>query len=145
MRKTRRSGCPINLAVELLGDRWSFVVLRDVMFADWHTYAELFSRSEEGIASNILVDRLARLTAAGILRRSPVPGHRQKVRWDLTEAGIDLLPVLGALGAWGSRHLDADPELAAMSLALEASGPQGHAAFKARLRAANELPGMRAD
>jgi DNA-binding HxlR family transcriptional regulator len=136
-RATRRSGCPINLTVELLGDPWSIVVLRDIMFAERHSYSELYSLSDERIASNMLVDRLAKLTDAGILRRSPVPGHKQKVRWDLTEMGVDLLPVLGAIGAWGSRHLDADPVLAAQSLALEASGPDGHAAVMARLRVTN--------
>src|SRR5690625_1956736 len=107
----QRSGCPINMTVELLGDRWSLLVIRDVMFADRHTFAELHAHSEEGIATNILTDRLKRLTAAGVLRRTEVSGSRNRVRYDLTERGIELLPVLTAIGGWGARHLEVDADL----------------------------------
>jgi DNA-binding HxlR family transcriptional regulator len=62
-----RSGCPINLTLELIGDRWSLIVIRDVMFGNRRHYRELLNFSEEGIASNILADRLKRLVAAGLL------------------------------------------------------------------------------
>jgi DNA-binding HxlR family transcriptional regulator len=64
---TPRSGCPINLTVEALGDRWSLIVIRDVMFGDRRHFRELLSRSEEGIASNILAARLKHLVEAGLL------------------------------------------------------------------------------
>src|SRR5690625_3406944 len=107
----RRSGCPINMTAELLGDRWLPLGIRDVMFADRHTFADLHEGSEEGIATNILSDRLKRLVAAGVLRRTPLPGSRNRVRYDLTERGIDLVPVLSALGGWGARPLHVDAVL----------------------------------
>src|SRR5579885_3586561 len=69
MAQTERSGCPINLALEQLGDRWSLIVIRDVMFGNRRTFGELLGQSEEGIATNILADRLQRLTASGLLTR----------------------------------------------------------------------------
>jgi DNA-binding HxlR family transcriptional regulator len=118
-----RSGCPINLAVEVLGDRWSLVVLRDVMFGNRHYFRELLTGSQEGIASNMLADRLRRLVAHGLLSRGPDADHRQKVRYDLTEMGVQLVPVMAALGSWGLRHLPASSELAARALILEKGGP----------------------
>jgi DNA-binding HxlR family transcriptional regulator len=118
-----RSGCPINLATEVLGDRWSLVVLRDVMFGDRRYYRELLSASEEGIASNILAARLRRLTERGLLTRTADPSHRQKIRYSLTEASIELVPVMAALGAWGRRHLPVSRELAVRAELLERGGP----------------------
>lgn len=117
-----RSGCPINLATEVLGDKWSLVVLRDVMFGDRRYFRELLTRSEEGIASNILTARLRRLVETGLLTRAGDESHRQKVRYSLTEAAIQLVPVMVALGGWGSRHMPADPGLAARSAFLERGG-----------------------
>lgn len=103
MRENPRSGCPINLAVEAFGDRWSLLVLRDVMFGDRRYFRELLAGSEERIASNILADRLKRLVGAGLLTRAEArPGQRAK--YSLTETAIDLVPVLAELGAWGVRH-----------------------------------------
>jgi DNA-binding HxlR family transcriptional regulator len=76
-----RSGCPINLATEVLGDRWSLVVIRDVMFGNRRHFRELLTNSEEGIASNILAARLHRLTDIGLLSRSDDESHRQKIRY----------------------------------------------------------------
>jgi DNA-binding HxlR family transcriptional regulator len=117
-----RSGCPINLSTEVLGDKWSLVVLRDVMFGDRRYFRELLTRSEEGIASNILAARLQRLVETGLLTRGGDESHRQKVRYSLTEAAIQLVPVMVALGGWGSRHMPADPELAARSAFMERGG-----------------------
>lgn len=135
-----RSHCPINLSVELLGDHWTLLVLRDVMFANRHTFGALLGESEEGIASNILSDRLKRLVAAGLLTRAPVEGHRQRIRYDLTERAVDLLPAMVALGAWSTRHLDPDPALAAWVQALDSGGIERLEAVKRDLRVANHLP-----
>lgn len=132
-----RSECPINMTVELLGDRWSLLIIRDIMFADRHTFGQLHGDSDEGIATNILTDRLKRLVAAGVLTRREIPGSRSKVRYDLTEQGIGLLPVLVAIGAWGARHLPADPGLARTARELQAGGARAQAAMMKRLRAAN--------
>ena len=129
-----RSGCPINLAVEVMGDRWSLVVLRDVMFGDRHYFRELLAGSQEGIASNILADRLRRLVAHGLLWRSDDASHRQKIRYSLTEAGVQLVPVMAALGSWGRRHMPASHELSVRAELLERGGPELWERFMDELR-----------
>jgi DNA-binding HxlR family transcriptional regulator len=118
-----RSGCPINLATEVLGDRWSLVVIRDVMFGNRRHFRELLTNSEEGIASNILAARLHRLTDLGMLSRSDDDSHRQKIRYSLTESSIQLVPVMAALGSWGRRHMPASRELSVRAEILELGGP----------------------
>lgn len=71
-----RSDCPINLSIEVIGDRWSLLVIRDMMFGNRRHFGELLAGSEEGIASNILADRLRRLTEQGLVSRSPDPSHK---------------------------------------------------------------------
>lgn len=134
MAQHGRSGCPINLTLEQLGDRWSLIVIRDVMFGNRRSYGDLLSRSEEGIASNILADRLKRLTAAGLLSRAPDPAHRQKAIYSLTDASIDLVPLLAHMGAWGRRHTRPSRELSVRAELLEAGGPPLWAAFMDELR-----------
>lgn len=95
-----RSECPINAAVEVLGDRWSLLVLRDVIFEDRRHFRALLTGSTEGIASNILADRLVRLVDAGILARGTA-ARGQRARYSLTEAGIQTLPIIYELGNWG--------------------------------------------
>ena len=129
-----RSGCPINLAIEVLGDRWSLVVLRDVMFGNRHHFRELLTGSLEGIASNILADRLRRLVANGLLWRSDDESHRQKIRYRLTEAGVQLVPVMAALGSWGRRHMPAGHELSVRAELLEQGGPELWERFMDELR-----------
>ena len=82
-----RSGCPINLATEVLGDKWSLVILRDMMFGDRRYFRELLHNSVEGIASNILADRLQRLVDNGLVSRAKDPSHKQKIRYSLTGTG----------------------------------------------------------
>jgi DNA-binding HxlR family transcriptional regulator len=118
-----RSGCPINLATEVLGDKWSLVLLRDVMFGNRRHFSELLHHSEEGIASNILAHRLQRLTINGLLTRTPDPSHKQKIIYSLTEPAIQLVPVLAHLGAWGRRHLPVTRQLAIRAELLEHGGP----------------------
>ena len=129
-----RSGCPINLTLEMLGDRWSLLVIRDLMFGNRRRYRELLTQSEEGIASNILADRLKRLAAGGMLSRAPDPSHRQGVVYSLTEPSIRLLPLLAHMGAWGRRHTVASPELAIRAQLLEEGGAPMWDAFMAELR-----------
>lgn len=129
-----RSGCPINLTLEVLGDRWSLVVIRDMMFGNRHYFRELMRGSMEGIASNILADRLKRLEASGLVTRAGDPSHKQKARYNLTEAAIQLLPLLVAMGAWGRRHLPVTPELAIRNQLLEEGGAELVHAFMDQLR-----------
>ncbi|WP_246124103.1 winged helix-turn-helix transcriptional regulator [Nocardia bhagyanarayanae] len=130
-----KSGCPINMTVELLGDRWSLIVLRDIMFGGNTHFRELLTASIEGIASNILANRLAKLVDAGLLTRHDDPSHRQKVEYRLTEAAIQLVPVMAQLGAWGARWLDTTPELTVRAELLAAGGPPLWDRFMAELRA----------
>jgi DNA-binding HxlR family transcriptional regulator len=109
--------------LEALGDRWSLIVVRDIMFGNRRHFRELQSLNEEGIASNILADRLKRLVAQGVLSRRDDPLHKQKGIYSLTRQGIELLPVLIQLGAWGRRHLPTTPELAIRQEMLEEGGP----------------------
>ena len=129
-----RSGCPINLSLEVLGDRWSLLIIRDVMFGNRRHFRALLTRSEEGIASNILADRLQRLTALGMLTSAPDPGHKQRMLLSLTEPAIQLVPVLAHLGAWGRRHRPVTPELAVRAELLERGGPALWAEFMDELR-----------
>lgn len=97
-----RSYCPINLSLEIFGDSWTLLVLRDMMFAGKRHFRELL-QSDERISSNILADRLARLVDHGMLTKSVDPTHKQKAIYSLTEKSISLLPVIVQIGAWGSR------------------------------------------
>jgi DNA-binding HxlR family transcriptional regulator len=133
-RAAHRSGCPINLTLEVLGDHWSLIVIRDVMFGNRRRYGELLEGSEEGIASNILAERLRSLVKAGLLSRQPDPSHRQKVIYSLTEASIELVPLLAEMGAWGRRHTPVSRELSVRAELLEKGGPPMWKAFMAELR-----------
>lgn len=135
MKDTRRSGCPINLTLEILGDRWSLIVLRDMMFGNRRYFRELLTKSEEGIASNILADRLRRLVEEGLVTKADDPSHKQKALYSLTEMGIALVPVFAAMGAWGRRFLPVTEELSIRAELLEEGGPDMWDAFMQELRA----------
>lgn len=134
MRETARSGCPINLSLEVFGDRWSLIVIRDIMFGNHRHFRTLLTRSLEGIASNILADRLKRLVSLGLLTKTDDPSHAQKAIYSLAEPAIQLVPVFAQLGAWGRRHCPAAPELAIRAQLLEEGGPVMWAAFMDELR-----------
>ena len=135
MKDARRSGCPINLTLEILGDRWSLIVLRDMMFGNRRHFRELLTRSEEGIASNILADRLRRLVEEGLITRADDPSHKQKALYSLTEMGIALVPVFAMMGAWGRRFLPVTETLSIRAELLEEGGAEMWAAFMEELRA----------
>ena len=98
-----RSGCPVSISLEIFGDRWSLLIVRDMMVRSLRTFKE-FQESGEGIASNILSDRLRKLQSAGIIAASAEAGDRRKSNYRLTEKGIDLAPVMLELLIWGARH-----------------------------------------
>ena len=101
----RRSGCPLNASVEMLGDRWSLLIIRDMMLRGSRTYKE-FLGSYEGIATNILADRLRKLVAYGIVTAEPDPSDGRKRIYLLTAKGIDLAPVLTEMVLWAAGHED---------------------------------------
>jgi len=134
MEDAHRSGCPINLTLEMLGDRWSLIVIRDIMFGNRRHFRELLTGSVEGIASNVLADRLKRLVEAGLLTRRDDPTHRQKAIYSLTEPAIQLVPLLAQMGAWGRRFTPVSEELSIRSQLLEEGGPPMWEDFMAELR-----------
>ncbi len=101
--RARRSACPINAALEVLGDRWSLLIARDLMFAGFRTYKEFLS-SEEGIATNILADRLQQLETSGIITSQRDPADGRRLVYRLTRKGLDLAPVLLELSRWSVKH-----------------------------------------
>ncbi|WP_192258076.1 winged helix-turn-helix transcriptional regulator [Mesorhizobium silamurunense] len=134
MSTRERSGCPISLSLELIGDRWTLLIIRDLIFAGKRHFRE-FLQSDEGISSRTLAERLQTLQEEGILTRSDDPTHGLKAIYRLTEAGINLLPVLAALGAWGSKYRKANDDLARIATELAAGGEPVLARMKDKLRA----------
>jgi DNA-binding HxlR family transcriptional regulator len=132
--RSQRSGCPINLTLERLGDRWSLIVIRDVIFGSRRHYRDLLNNSEEGIASNILADRLKKLVDTGLLSKDADPTHKQKSIYSLTEPAIQLMPLLAVMGAWGIQHLPASRELSVRATLLEEGGPVMWDTFMDELR-----------
>jgi DNA-binding HxlR family transcriptional regulator len=103
----RRSGCPLNASVEVLGDRWSLLIIRDMMLRGFRTFKE-FLGSYEKIATNILTDRLRRLEEHGIIRAYSDPADGRRLIYRLTEKGIDLAPVLTEMVLWAAAHEETD-------------------------------------
>ena len=102
-KSRRRSGCPVSISLEMLGDRWSLLIIRDLMVRGFRTFKQ-FQEAGEGIASNVLADRLHHLEAAGIITTEADETDRRRVNYRLTEKGIDLAPVMLELLIWGARH-----------------------------------------
>jgi DNA-binding HxlR family transcriptional regulator len=133
MEGEHRSDCPINLTLEVLGDRWSLIVIRDLMFGNRRHFRELLTQSEEGIASNILAVRLKMLMDEGMITKVDDPTHKQKAIYSLTEKAIALVPILAQLGAWGRRYTPASEELGIRAELLEKGGPEMWNQFMAEL------------
>jgi DNA-binding HxlR family transcriptional regulator len=112
MKKTSKEGlrshCAVNYGVEIFGDRWSLLIIRDIVFAGKKTYGQ-FLKSQEGIATNVLASRLAFLEAQGILSKAPSPDDGRKDFYALTEKGLDLIPIVLNIVLWSARH-DAESE-----------------------------------
>ena len=108
-RTDRKSHCPVNFALETVGDPWSLLVVRDIVFHGKHAFGE-FLASEERITTSVLADRLATLVRTGILAKRRSAADRRKESYSLTEKGLALIPVLVELANWGVGH---DPDVAA--------------------------------
>ncbi len=107
-RPRRRSDCPTAYALDLFGDRWTLLVIRDLMFGGKRRYGDFLS-SEEGIATNILSDRLTRLEACGVVSVAPDPADRRRKVYRLTQKGVDLAPLMVEMILWSAKH---DPRTA---------------------------------
>jgi DNA-binding HxlR family transcriptional regulator len=133
VRKSHRSVCVFNLMVEMFGDKWSLLVLRDIIFVNRRYFRELLTKSMEGIASNILADRLQRLVKQGIIVKTHDASHKQKSIYSLTEKGIELLPLMMEIVAWGHKYLPAS-EIWGLAKDLEEGGPRLWSEFMEELR-----------
>ena len=102
-RGLRRSGCPVSISLEIFGDRWSLLIVRDLMVRGFRRFKD-FQNSGEDIATNILADRLRKLEEAGILTTQPDPEDARRRLYRLTQKGIDLAPVLLEILVWGANH-----------------------------------------
>lgn len=100
---TPRSGCPVSFALDFLGDKWTLLILRDMFLHDKRSYRE-FLKSDEGIATNILGNRLEMLEAQGFITSEIAPTNKSKVIYTLTAKALDLLPVMVEMSLWGAKH-----------------------------------------
>lgn len=107
MESHPRSHCPVSLALEAIGDKWSLLILRDLIMRGKRRYQELLS-SEEGISTNILADRLVRLENLGLIAKSDDPDDKRQFRYSPTKKGLDLLPVIFEMARWSSKY---DPRI----------------------------------
>ena len=134
MTDISRSGCPINLSLEVLGDKWSLLDHPRHDVRQPAAFSRALTKSEEGISSNILADRLKTLLEEGIITREDDPTHKQKGIYSLTEQGIELLPVLAQMAAWGYKYLPVSEELGIRARLLSEGGPKLWAEFMDELR-----------
>lgn len=104
-----RSDCPLNFAVELFGDKWTLLIIRDLIFFDKRYYQEFLS-SQEKISTNILADRLTALEKNGFVRKGRDEHHKQKIIYRLTEKGIDLVPMLIEIALWSDKYGENVPQ-----------------------------------
>jgi DNA-binding HxlR family transcriptional regulator len=105
----KRSECPVSSALDIVGDKWSLLIIRDIMLSGKNTYNE-FLKSEEKIATNVLADRLSMLESAGILAKEEHPSSKAKIFYRLTSQGIDLLPLIVEMILWSDKYLSIAPQ-----------------------------------
>lgn len=108
----KRSDCPLSCSLDVFGDKWSLLIIRDLMFREKCTYND-FLKSEERIATNILASRLKGLEENGIIEKSPHPESKAKIMYKLTAKGIDLLPIIMEVYIWSEKYLTIPDEIKA--------------------------------
>ena len=112
-KEVKRSDCPISCSLDVFGDKWSLLILRDMMFSNKSTYGE-FLKSAEGIATNILATRLLALEENGLIEKREHPESKAKVLYSLTPKSIDLLPLIVEMHLWADTHLEVPADIKAM-------------------------------
>ena len=110
MASKKRSECPISCSLDIFGDKWSLLIMRDLMFYNKSTYGD-FLKSAEGIATNILASRLETLEENGIIEKLDHPDSKAKVLYRLTQKGIDLLPILVEIHLWAEKYFTIPAEI----------------------------------
>lgn len=122
MTQPRRSPCPISCTLDLLGDRWTLLIIRDMMFFGKQRYEE-FLESPEGISTNILANRLKLLEELGLAEKQPYSNHPRRMNYRLTEKGKSLRPVLKVMIAWGLKQI-ADTQIPQMNASQSTENSQ---------------------
>lgn len=130
--ENHRSLCPVNLLVEIVGDKWSLLILRDLMFGNKRYFSE-FRNSEENIASNILTTKLNMLESKGLLSKRQDPAHKKKVIYSLTEKSIDLMPLIVEATIWSVKHEPVDLIKYKPAIDFIAAGPEAQAQLRKKL------------
>lgn len=113
MRRTKRSHCPIAFALDIFGDKWSLLLLRDLLFKDKRHYRELLD-AEEGISTNILSERLTRLEAEGLITKAADPDNGRQYIYSPTQKALELIPALLEIVLWSAKYdpkTDAPPQI----------------------------------
>lgn len=108
-KSKQRTDCPISCSLDVWGDKWSLLIIRNLMFYNIHTYGE-FLKTPEKIATNVLADRLVSLERAGLISKGEHPESKAKIFYSLTQMGIDLLPVMMEIGVWGDKYFKISAE-----------------------------------
>jgi DNA-binding HxlR family transcriptional regulator len=108
----KRSDCPISCSLDVFGDKWSLLIIRDLMFFQKSTYND-FLKSAEGIATNILASRLKGLEENGLIEKSAHPDSKAKILYRLTQKGIDLLPIIMEVYIWAEKYFNIPTDLKA--------------------------------
>lgn len=141
MNDKPRSGCPVSLGLDIFGDRWTLLIIRDLMFTGKRHFREMLG-SDEHISSNILADRLKTLLHEGIITKSEDPRHKQKAIYSLTEKGIDLLPVLMHIRRWSFKYRPVDQKYLVNTAPYGQDGPGDWGELMTELRRVHvEQPG----
>jgi DNA-binding HxlR family transcriptional regulator len=109
MREELRSDCPINFALELIGDKWSLLIVRDMLLDGKTSYGD-FASSQEGIATNILSNRLLSLESAGVITKNLDPKNKRRYIYTLTSKGLDLIPLFLEIMLWSAKYHSAPDE-----------------------------------
>lgn len=122
--KKERSFCPQSLILDVIGDKWTLLIIRDMMIEGKRYFRE-FLQSGEGIASNILANRLKALEEEEIIRKGPDPGHKQKIKYSLTQKGIDLFPIIMENARWSLKYKPVDKDDARKAQAILDAGEAG--------------------
>lgn len=131
-----RSGCPVSLGLDIFGDRWTLLIIRDLMFTGKRHFREML-HSEEHISSNVLADRLKMLLEEGIITKTEDPSHMQKAIYSLTEKGVALLPILMQISSWSLKYRPVGEEHAGNAASHQQDAPVYWDELMAELRKAH--------
>ena len=144
MGEKTRSGCPVSLGLDIFGDKWTLLIIRDLMFRGKRHFREILE-SDEHISSNILADRLKLLLDEGIVTRTENPNHKQKAIYRLTEKGIDLLPIIMQISRWSYKYRPVAQQYLADAALYQQGGAGDLGELMTELRRAHgeELDGRR--